>query len=63
MYKFFNLIKYSNINLLTNYNKIKNFYTKKCIEKINVLNAKEKEKVVIFEIVNEDKRKNEILNA
>ena len=32
------------------------------IEKINVLNDKEKEKVVINKIVNEDKRKNEILN-
>jgi hypothetical protein len=33
------------------------------IEKINALNVKEKEKIVIIEIVNEDKRKNEILNA
>jgi hypothetical protein len=33
------------------------------IEKINGLNGKEKEKIVIIEIVNEDKRKNEILNA
>jgi hypothetical protein len=32
------------------------------IEKINGLNGKEKEKIVIIEIVNEDKRKNEILN-
>ncbi len=32
------------------------------IEKINVLNDKEKEKEIINKKVNEDKRKNEILN-